>query len=172
MLKSISVLVATTLIPGLELRASIPVGFFANDIRGSLGIWGVVAICLVANILLGVAVFSLMSLAENILRRWRWFDDNIWPRLEKRQEKLRPLIEKYGVWGVAVFIGVPLPGTGAYTGAMGAYLLKLDKKRFWLANALGVTIAAIAVTAICLFIDNGVVAEDSFVRRLFLKNVG
>lgn len=171
MIKSIIILVATTLIPGLELRASIPVGFFASDIREALGIAGVVGVCLIANILLGMVVFSLMRFAEFILRKWHWFDSKVWPRLEQRREKLRPLVEKYGVWGVAVFIGVPLPGTGAYTGAMGAYLLRLNQQRFWLANALGVTIAAIAVTAICLFIDAGVVAEDSFIRRLFLKDV-
>ena len=68
---------------------------------------------------------------------------------------------------MAIFIGMPLPGTGAYSGAVGAYLLALDRKRFWLANILGVVIACVAVTAICLLIDKG--ADLGFVRRLFLK---
>ena len=108
-----------------------------------------------------------MKPVELILRKWGWFDRHVWPLLESKREKLRPLVEKYGVWGVAIFIGVPLPGTGAYSGAVGAYLLALDRKRFWLANLLGVFIACAAVTAICLLIDKG--ADLGFVRRLFLK---
>ena len=167
--KAILSLIATTFIPGLELRASIPVGFFSSDIRSQLGLVGVVALCLVANIFVGVIVFALMSPIEKIFRKWGWFDRKVWPVFEKKREKLRPLVEKYGVWGVAVFIGVPLPGTGAYSGAVGAYLLNLDRKKFWLANFLGVLIACIAVTAICLLIDKG--ADIGFIRKLFIKEI-
>lgn len=169
MIESIAKLTATTLIPGLELRASIPIGFFVEGIRSSLGLPGVVAVCLVVNVLLGMAVFALMGVVESVLRKFNWFERKVWPFLESRREKLRPLVEKYGVWGVAVFIGVPLPGTGAYTGAVGAYLLKLDMKKFWVANFAGVLIAAILVTMICLLIDSGIVAEDGIVKRLFIK---
>lgn len=167
LLKAIGALAATTFIPGLELRASIPLGFFHSDVRAALGLPGVVLTCLIVNIFVGILVFALMKPVELILRKWGWFDRHVWPLLESKREKLRPLVEKYGVWGVAIFIGVPLPGTGAYSGAVGAYLLALDKKRFWLANLLGVLIACAAVTAICLLIDKG--ADLGFVRRLFLK---
>ena len=51
---------------------------------------------------------------------------------------------------------------------MGAFLLGFERRRFYVANFAGVLIAGIAVTAICLLIQNGVVAEDSWVSRLFL----
>jgi len=66
---------------------------------------------------------------------------------------------------------VPLPGTGAYTGAFGAFLLGMDKRKFLVANFLGVLIACVAVTGLCLLIDQGVVADDSLIRKLFLKSV-
>lgn len=169
MFEAIVKLFLSTLIPGLELRFSIPFGFFAESIRNTIGLWGVVSVCLLSNILLGMAIFDIMAFIERNLRKWSWFDQHIWPILLRRREKLRPLIEKYGVWGVAVFIGIPLPGTGAYTGAIGAYFLNLDRKRFWLANFFGVTIAAIAVTTVCLLIDFGCVSEGSFIRQLFIK---
>lgn len=176
---AVLVLVAATFIPGLELRASIPVGFFANipfleyeqSIRGAIGIVPAIAICFFSNVLVGMLVFWLMGPAEHLLRKWGWFDRVVWPRIVRKQEKLRPYVDKYGEWGVALFIGVPLPGTGAYTGAVGAYLLKLDRKRFWVANFAGVLLAAIAVTAICYLIMAGVVAEDSWLRRLFIKQI-
>lgn len=71
-------------------------------------------------------------------------------------------VEKYGELGVAVFIGIPLPGSGVYTGAFGAYLLGLDKRKFGVANVIGVLIAGVAVTVLCLLIQKGivVVSED------------
>ncbi len=167
LLKALGALALTTFIPGLELRASIPLGCFHSDIRAALGIPGIVATCFVVNIFVGLVVFALMKPIELFLRKWGWFDRRIWPLLERKREKLRPLVEKYGAWGVAIFIGVPLPGTGAYSGAVGAYLLALDRRRFWFANLLGVALAGAAVTTICLLIDKG--ADLGFVRRLFLK---
>jgi uncharacterized membrane protein len=158
-----------TLVPGLELRASIPIGFFHEGITSALGRPLVVASCLLANILLGMLVFWIMGPVERVLRRWGWFDRRIWPLIARAQHKLHPYVEKYGEWGVALFIGVPLPGTGAYTGAFGSYLLGLNRRKFWVANALGVLIACVAVTVICVLIDQGVVAEESWIRRIFLN---
>ena len=71
--------------------------------------------------------------------------------------------------GVAVFIGIPLPGSGVYTGAFGAYLLGLDRRKFAVANVIGVLIAATAVTALCLLIMQGFVGQDSWWTKLFIK---
>lgn len=170
-LAAIIALVSFTFLPGLELRASLPVGFFTGDIRSALGLAGVIATCFVCNVIVGMIMFEVMALAENVFRKWGWFDRKIWPLLEARREKLRPSVEKYGAWGVAIFIGIPLPLTGAYTGAIGAYLLKLERRRFWLANLVGVLIAAVAVTAVCVLIQQGAIAEGSPLRKLFLKEM-
>lgn len=163
-------LIVWTFVPGLELRASIPWGFFNGTVHDALGIPAIIAVCLVTNIIVGMLVFTLMKPVELILRKWGWFDRKVWPIFEKKREKLRPLVEKYGVWGVSVFIGIPLPGTGAYTGAVGAYLLNLDRKKFYLANLLGVLIACIAVSAICLLIQQGAVGKDSLISKIFTKS--
>lgn len=164
-------LIATTFIPGLELRASIPVGLLVlrDSVRAVLGTAGVVGVCLAANVALGMLMFEAMELVERFLLRIGWFRRTVWPLLEGKREKLRPLVEKYGVWGVAVFIGIPLPGTGAYAGAVASYLLHLERKRFWAANLLGVLCAGAAVTLICLAIDSGFIGEGSLIRRLFIK---
>ena len=57
------------------------------------------------------------------------------------------------------------------TGAIGAFLLGFDRKRFYLANVAGVLLAGACVTALCFLILNGAVAEDSLLRRLFLKQL-
>lgn len=167
MFKTILLLSAITLIPALELRASIPYGIFMMADSVS---WPItVLICTIANIILGWLVFWVMAPVFNIIRKWGWFDRTIWPILEKTQHKIHPHVEKYGELGVAVFIGIPLPGSGVYTGAFGSYLLGLDKRKFAVANVIGVLIAATAVTALSLLILNGFIGEDSWVAHLFIK---
>ncbi len=169
MIKAILILTVITLIPALELRASIPVGIFNPDMKEAMS-WPVAAaVCITANIILGWLVFSVMGPVFTFIRRWGWFDRKIWPILERTRHKIHPYVEKYGEIGVAVFIGIPLPGSGVYTGAFGSYLLGLDKRKFAIANVIGVLIAAVAVTALCLAILHGVVGEDSLWARLFLK---
>jgi len=71
------------------------------------------------------------------------------------QKRIKPYVDKYGELGVAVFIGIPLPGSGVYTGAFGAFLLGLDRRKFAIANVLGVCIAGTIVTAVTLVIAAG-----------------
>lgn len=182
---ALALLCAITCIPALELRASIPVGFFALEpmcqkVAATLGVgwepltlnpWLVAGVCVAANVLLGVAVFEVLLPGLRMMRRWGWFDRRVWPMLARRQEKLRPVVARYGEWGLAIFIGVPLPGTGAVTGAVGAFLLGFERRRFYLANLAGVLLAGICVTALCFLILNGVVAEESLLRRLFIKQL-
>ncbi len=169
MIKAMAILTLITLIPALELRASIPWGIFNLDMQKALPWPLVVLTCIIANIVLGWVVFWIMGPIFSFVRRWRWFDRRIWPILERTQHKIHPYVEKYGEIGVALFIGVPLPGSGVYTGAFGSYLLGLDKRKFAIANVIGVLIAAVAVTALCLAILYGAVGEDSLWARLFLK---
>ena len=131
----------------------------------------VVLVCIIANIILGWIVFLVMGPVFTFIRRWGWFERRIWPILERTQHKIHPYVEKYGEIGVAVFIGIPLPGSGVYTGAFGSYLLGLDRRKFAIANVIGVLIAAAAVTGLCLLILHGAVGDDSLIARLFLKKM-
>ena len=64
-------------------------------------------------------------------------------------------IEKYGFWGLVLFVGVPLPGTGAWTGCLIATMLRMDKKKAFLATLLGVVMASI----IMMLVSYGVLAN-------------
>jgi uncharacterized membrane protein len=188
MLRAIVWLTVLTFIPALELRFSIPVGIFGMPEHvfgvhleklgapigelgpeGTMSWWTVVLVCIIANIILGWIVFFMLGPFFSLVRKWKWFDQKIWPILEKTQHRIHPYVEKYGEIGVAVFIGIPLPGSGVYTGAFGAYLLGLKKREFTIANIIGVLIAAVAVTTLCLLILYGAVGEESWLARLFLK---
>ena len=55
-------------------------------------------------------------------------------------------MDKYGEIGLAIFIGIPLPGSGVYSGALAAYLIGMNFKRFIIAATIGVFIAGTIVT--------------------------
>jgi len=74
--------------------------------------------------------------------------------LEERTLKKRDKIDKYGIWGLLFFVAVPLPGTGGWTGALLASLLKLDKKKSFAIISLGVFIAGLIMTILSLVVGN------------------
>ena len=66
--------------------------------------------------------------------------------LEQKVENNRAKIEKYGFWGLVMFVGIPLPGTGAWSGSLIAALLDMGLKRASLSILLGVFVAAVIMT--------------------------
>lgn len=151
MLKSIVWLTLITLIPTLELRASIPIGIAKYKEPWQM----VFIVCVVANIILGIAwywvlerVMALVTRIKPIGRLWQWYRDRTQKRIEKAAAK-------WGEWAVAVFIGIPLPGSGVYTGALAAYLIGLPFRKFMVANVVGVLIAAVIVTAVSVLGGEG-----------------
>jgi len=157
MLKSMVVLFLVTLIPGLELRASIPVGILGGKWLAEPMAWpAVVVTCTVANILLGWGVFWLLDPVLKLLRLMPWFERLVMRYIERARAKLKPQVDKYGAIGLAIFIGIPLSLTGAYTGAAGAFALGMERRQFMLANVVGVLIAAVLVTIITLLIRAGI----------------
>jgi uncharacterized membrane protein len=166
MLGKILILIGITFVPALELRASIPWGIFKYG--HSLHWTATVAICVGANIALAFVFYWLLdTFIKWLRRRWGWFQ-RVYERLVARaQRKIHKSVERYGEWGVAVFIGIPLPGTGVITGAIASYALGLDRKKYYVASILGVLIAATAVTLVCLFGRH----VAPWLLRLFIKKV-
>ncbi len=67
---------------------------------------------------------------------------------ERKGEEKKSSIEKYGFWGLVLFVGIPLPGTGAWTGCLVATLLRMNRKKAFLAAILGVIMASIIMMII------------------------
>lgn len=72
--------------------------------------------------------------------------------LEEKVNSKKESIEKAEFWGLLLFVGIPLPGTGAWTGCLIAALLGIEKKKAFLAATLGVIMASI----IMMFLSYGV----------------
>ena len=158
MLLKILTLILVTFIPFLELRASIPLGLLVGKVEifnltlQGFGLqWPLVfLVCVISNIILGIFIYFFLNKFIHHLIKFEFFNKYYTKKVEKTQKKIKPYVNKFGIFGVALFIGIPLPGSGSYTGALAAYLLGLDYKRFILANIIGVIIAGVAVTILTL----------------------
>ena len=80
-------------------------------------------------------------------RHWAALDGFI-TRLERRAEGKGEAVEKYGTWGLLILVAIPLPGTGAWTGALVAALLNLKVRKAFPVIFVGVCIAAAIMTAV------------------------
>ena len=135
-----------TMVPTLELRASIPYGILKYGMN-----WQTVfIICILSNIILAPLVWFFIHHIMHFFLKIKWIEKiyNKW--VLRTQKRVKPYVEKYGTLGLAIFIGIPLPGSGVYTGGLGAYLLQYKFKDYLIASILGVLIAGIIVTIVTL----------------------
>ncbi len=79
---------------------------------------------------------------------------------ERTRLKLHAKVEKYGYWALALFVSIPLPVTGAWTGTLAAFVFGMSKPKAFLAILVGVCISAVIVTTITL-------GSFSMVRAVF-----
>ena len=65
----------------------------------------------------------------------------------RARTKTKTIIKKYGVWGLMVFVMIPLPVTGAYIGTIASYIFGISYRKSLIAISSGITISSIMVTA-------------------------
>jgi uncharacterized membrane protein len=128
----------------IELRGAIPVGMFLFKFS-----WLKAALLSVAGNMIPIPFVllfweSIVVLAQKNRRTKRFVD---W--LYKRTKSKSKAIEEYEAIGLAIFVGIPLPGTGAWTGAFAANIFGLKFWKSLLYIFIGVLLAAIAVTLLC-----------------------
>ncbi len=77
--------------------------------------------------------------------------------LDKKVEKHKGQIEKFGFWGLVLFVGIPLPGTGAWTGCLIAAVLEMDRKKAFLAATIGIFMASIIMMILSFGLLKGII---------------
>ena len=158
MLTEFALLIAITFVPALELRASIPYGYLGSSLPFAVA----VAVCLIANVALAPLVWIFLDRAVHVLLRFDWIRRPYEKLVVRTQRNVEPWVSKWGVLGLGLFIGIPLPGSGVYSGALGAYLLGFRFRDFMIASVVGVFMAGLIVTLVTI---SGSSAFDLLVTR-------
>ena len=133
-----------SLLPIIECRGAIPLGF-------ALGLpwWQTFLLSAAGNILPVPFILLFIRAILNYLTKSKikpFYRFGNW--LEEKVEKHKGTIERYSYMGVLIFVAVPFPGTGAWTGTLIASVLKLDPKKSFLAALGGVLIASTIMTVL------------------------
>lgn len=142
-MKDILLTFLVAMVPVVELRGAIPFGV----VRG-LNLWTAIIASVLGN-LVPVPFIILF-----IRRIFAWMRahmpklDGLVTRMEKKAEKNRAAVEKYAFWGLAILVAIPLPGTGAWTGALVAAIMEMRLKRAFPAIVIGVVIAGVIVSVV------------------------
>lgn len=142
-MKDILLTFLVAMVPVVELRGAIPFGV----VRG-LNHWTAIIASVLGN-LVPVPFIILF-----IRRIFAWMRahmpklDGLVTRMEKKAEKNRAAVEKYAFWGLAILVAIPLPGTGAWTGALVAAMMEMRLKRAFPAIVIGVVIAGVIVSIV------------------------
>ncbi len=143
--------------PVLELRAAIPLALHTFD----LSIGPALALSVIGNMIPPILIIMFLDPFMRFLGKYipavhRFADKT----LAHAREKVRPQVERYGAIGLLIFVAVPLPLTGAWTGALGAALLGIA----WRKAVLGVFGGVCVAAALVLAADLGIAKFINFIR--------
>jgi len=132
-----------SMVPVIELRGGLPYGI-------TLGLPYPLALtaAVLGNMLpVPFIIVYIQRIFAWLRRIWAKFDGMV-SSLEQRADRKGDKVRRYGLLGLVILVAIPLPGTGAWTGALVAALLKMKLKDAVPAIFLGVLIAAAIMTAI------------------------
>lgn len=128
-----------SMIPILELRG----GLIAAKLMG-IPLLQANLLCIIGNIIPVPFILLFITPVFNMLKRTRLFRPMV-EKLEGKAMSKRDQVEKYEFWGLLLFVGIPLPGTGAWTGSLIASMLNIPFKKAFPATILGILMAAVII---------------------------
>ena len=131
-------------LPIFEVRLGIPMG-----VAWEVPLPQMLPVAIAANVLIVVPILLWFNPVANWLID-RGILTGLLRRLIARARSKKPMVDKHGVWAITLFVAIPLPVTGAWTGAMVASVFHMNFWRALLCMVLGVMIASAVMTALSL----------------------
>ena len=139
-----AVIFIISMIPILELRGGL---LAASPALLNVPILTAIPLCVVGNILPIPFILLLITKILDWMKTVNIFRPiALW--LENKAMSKKDQIEKYEFWGLVLFVGIPLPGTGAWTGALVAALLRMRFKKAFAAILLGIVVATVIMSVL------------------------
>ena len=140
-----------SMIPILELRGALLV---AGPLLG-VPVSTAIPLCIIGNIIPVPFILLLITPIFNWMKGTKTFKPLV-NKLESKAMSKSDKIEKYEVWGLVLFVGIPLPGTGAWTGSLIAALLGIKFKKAFPAVLIGICMATVIMWFISYVLLGGV----------------
>ena len=136
----------TSMLPVIELRGALPLAINVFNIAWPKAF----LIAYIGNMIPAPLILWLLAPVVKLLSKISIFERFFSWLFDRTRRRSNRMIEKYEEIGLMAFVAIPLPGTGAWTGVLIAFLFGLDFKKSLLIIAIGVFIAGIIVSSLCL----------------------
>jgi uncharacterized membrane protein len=136
-----------TVLPFIELRGGLPV-IVEYATRNGQSIWPYFIIVLILNILVILLIFLFFDLLHEWFMGWKFYRKvvgKVIARVQRKVDKVRDRMDRWGYLALMLFVAVPLPVTGAWSGSLVAWILGLSRWKSFLAISAGVIIAGLLV---------------------------
>lgn len=146
-----------SMIPLTELRASIPIGIEAFG----MPVWKVWIITVVGDFIPALFILAIAPRIHAWIIKTRLLGKFATKMLERAEGRFAGKYARYGALGLVVFVGIPLPLTGSWSGSLAAFVFNIPFKKSWPLILAGVCVAATLVTVITLF-------AGGIIRSLFI----
>ncbi len=141
-----------SMIPILELRGGL---LAAGPAVLNVEMWRAIPICVIGNLIPVPFILLFITKIFNWLKGTKKLKPMV-EKLEARAMKKKDQVEKYEFWGLLLFVGIPLPGTGAWTGSLIAAMLGIRFRKAFPAVVLGVCLAAFLMTVLSYTVLGGI----------------
>jgi len=132
--------------PFTELRGSIPIAFL--NPHWIWPWWKIYLLAVVGNMLPVPFILWFLGPVSRFLSRWKFFETFFNKLFERARRRAGTKIEKYEALGLTIFVAIPLPVTGAWTGCVVAFLFGIPTRIAIPSIALGVATAGVIITLI------------------------
>jgi len=141
-----------TVLPIIELRGGLPV-VVEYALKNNVSIWPYFAVVIFLNILVIFFIFFFLDFLHSSFMNLRFYErfmSGYLERVRKKAEKVQSKMQNWGYFALCIFVAVPLPGTGAWTGTIIAWVLGLNRLKSIIAISLGVIIAGFLILLLSL----------------------
>ncbi len=135
-----------SMVPVIELRGAIPISYREED--GFLGLLVIIAVAIIGNMLPVPFIILFIKRIFAFIRKKMPRLNGMITKLENRALSKADTVQKYAFWGLFMFVAIPLPGTGAWTGALIAAMLDMRLKKAIPSIFLGVVTAGIILAVL------------------------
>ncbi|WP_209401902.1 small multi-drug export protein [Pseudozobellia sp. WGM2] len=139
-----------SLSPFGEAKAGIPYGML-----NGINIYLVFIGCFLANVLVFPMMLFFLDKINKYFLRWFFYKKSAIYVARRAKTGSGEKIKKFGFWGLILFVMIPLPGTGVYAGSIATYLFKIERKKAFWANTIGIFLSSVIVWSATLISMKG-----------------
>ena len=133
-----------------EAKVGIPYGLL-----NGVNIYLVLVVCFLANVMVFPIMMFFLNTINKYLLRWHLYKKTALFIARRAKMGSGDQIRKYGFYGLIFFVMLPVPGTGVYAGSIASYLFKIERKKAFVANTIGIFLSSVIIWVTTLLTMKG-----------------